>query len=160
MLYTKDLVRPPTMTRDGSIARSTRHCSVDHFLKLFHREGPHSLRRRLRLEDARFLRERVDALAGRCCWFLLQLHVQHATKFEGASLLQLLRCELDEALHHTLYVLRLQACCLCNRAVRLGCRHASLHAFHCLHGFHCLHWCHCCRTRRGTQHKVEGDLRS
>merc|ERR1719284_1218144 len=151
MLHRRGLVRPPTTTRDGSIARSTRHCSVDHFLKLFHREGPHSLRRRLRFKDARFLREWVDALAGRCCWFLLQLHVQHTTEFEIASLLQLLRCQLDEALHDTLHFFRLQASRLSNRAVCLSCRQASLRR--CLHGFHCLHGGHDCELRGGTQEK-------
>merc|ERR1719440_2342958 len=143
-------VRPPTT----ALARSTPRCSVDHFLELLHREGPHGLRRRLGLEDARFLGERVDALAGRGSWLLLQLHVQHATEFEGASLLQLLRCEPEEALHHTLHILRLQACRLCNRAVCLGCRHASLRCFHCLHGFHCFHWSHCCRRRKGKEYEV------
>merc|ERR1711879_5568 len=97
-----------TAHRAPRITQRTRRCSVDHLLELLHRQGPHGLRRRLGLEDAWFLSEGIDALAGWCRRLLLQLHIQNATEFKRPSLLQLLRCELDQALHDTLHFLRFQ----------------------------------------------------
>merc|ERR1719337_21340 len=74
--------------------------SVDHLLKLLHRQGAHSLRRWLGLEHARLLSEGVDALASCSSWLLLQLHIQRASELELTGLLKLRSCKSNYGLGH------------------------------------------------------------
>merc|ERR1719183_575338 len=116
--------------------------SVDHLLKLLHRQGAHSLRRWLGLEHAWFLSEGVDALASCSSWLLLQFHIQRASELELTGLLQLRSCKSNYGLGHLLDLTRLEASLLSDGGVRASGGHlaAALHRL-ALHGsWSLLHW--------------------
>ena len=111
------LVGPPT---GGKSTEMSALLSIHHFLELLHRQAAHSLGSWLGLEHARLLGERVHALAGRCGWLLLQLHVENATQLESTVLFQLASCQFHVSGHNGLCLLWLQLALLGNCAEGLG----------------------------------------
>merc|ERR1712096_267000 len=99
------LVRPPTAAQDSPSkchAGQDSGSSVDQLLELLRGEGPHGFGRGLRLEDARLLREGVDALPRRTRRLLLELEALGTGELDEPN--------LDEALHDSLHVLALHPC--------------------------------------------------
>jgi hypothetical protein len=141
----RGLVGPPTAALITALPLLQHHLrvSVDHLLKLLHRESTDRLACWLRLEDARLFREGVDTLASWASRLLLQLHVQCTRELEGTILLQLVRSDVDDAFDHCLHILRLESASFGNRAVSLRRGHGTSGGLHRLHGFHCFHWGHC-----------------
>ena len=95
--------------RNPGTSAQQRGVSIDHLLKLLHGEGPHRLAGWLRLEDAWFFRERVNALASWSGGLFLQLQIQRSSKLEGTVLLQLVGRDRNDTLDNGLHVFRLQS---------------------------------------------------
>ena len=128
--------------RNPGTSAQQRGVSIDHLLKLLHGEGPHRLAGWLRLEDAWFFRERVNALASWSGGLFLQLQIQRSSKLEGTVLLQLVSRDRNDALDNGLHVLRLQSSGFGDGAISLRCSHDTAGGLHRLHRFHRLHGGH------------------
>merc|ERR1719198_1937892 len=86
-------------TAQPAVLALKRETSIHGLLELLQRQGPHGLRRRLRLEDARLLREGVDSLASGPRRLDLQLQLEVLGDLEGARLLQLAGANVHVRFH-------------------------------------------------------------
>merc|ERR1719326_2731489 len=108
-------------------------------------ESPHRLAGWLRLEDAWFFREGVNALTSWLGGLFLQLQIQRSSELEGPVFLQLVGRDRNHTLDNGLHVFRLQSSGFGDGTESLRCSHdtaGGLHRLHRLHRFHRLHGGH------------------